>query len=145
MTEPVVIGTSPSIKFVKDANSKVICLNRYMSTGTGVRTFHDIMTQANYTPGVGKKFVMLKYFFNYKNSLNPGGSDIGIDMYFGTGTDTTVGGTQFLQEYSGSSTDNWQSNSDCYFELAAGDYLTGELNGANALFSGQIIGVEVDV
>lgn len=144
MADPVIIGTSDITKFIKDANSKVVCLNRYMSSGTGTRTFYDIMTQANYTPSAGKKFVMLKYFFNYKNSSNPAGSDMGIDLYFGTATDTTTGNTQFLQEYSGSSTDNWQSNSDCYFELAAGDYITGEPNGANAIFSGQIIGVETD-
>ena len=145
MTEPVVIGTSNSIKFVKDATSKVVCLNRYTSSAVGARTFYNVQTSANYTPPVGKKFVMLKYFFNYKDSLNPAGSDMGGDLYAGTGTDTTVGGTNFLTEYSGSSTDNWQSNSDIYYELAAGDYCTIQPNGASTVFSGQIIGVEVDV
>ena len=84
MAEPIIIGTSDISKWIKDTNTKVVCLNRYTSSAIGARTFHDVNTQANYTPSAGKKFVMLKYFFNYKNSANPGGSDIGIDLYFGT-------------------------------------------------------------
>lgn len=144
MVEPIIIGVPDVCKWTKDANSKVVCLNRYTSAGTGARTFHDVQTQANYTPPTDKKFVMLQYYFNYKDSANSGGSDTGGDFYFGTGTDTTTGNTQFFQEYSGSSTDGWQSNSQFYFELSAGDYITVDPNGSNCIFSGQILGVEVD-
>ena len=60
MTEPVLIGTSPSIKFVKDATSKAICLNIYTSSAIGAQSLHDTNNGTNsYIVPVGKKAVLL--------------------------------------------------------------------------------------
>lgn len=136
MADPVVIGYSQN-KFIKEANTKLITLRSSAGTAAPV-SFKNGGT--DYTPAVGKKFIILNFAGG-----SYGHATAGQETIFNVKLHTTpnaAGGTTYLEMPSG--TYQGHFNIDVYVEVTSGNYIN--LNNTSfGIAKGIITGVETDV
>jgi len=118
MADPVIIGFG-QVKFVKDANTKMIWL---VSTGTNQFQEQTGTSKSNYTVPVGKRFIAL-HFSSFANSAQQSGIFIDGSTLIWESFDQTRG-----------------VSFPCYWEIPAGSYFDQQYNGSEC----TILGVETD-
>jgi hypothetical protein len=138
MTEPVTIGIGAT-KWVKDASTKMITLNRALNSGTHDMTLDGVA----YTVPVGKKLIII--------NMTAGGyqqyfGGVGCNFYKST---TSAGTTTLLLTLCSSWGQHTYDTSaggygsvDTYIEVAAGNYIVASTIGTSG--SGTVTGVETD-
>lgn len=140
MTEPIILGLH-NCKWINDANTKMITLNRTTSSGAAAMKLDGV----DYQVPAGKKFVIL--------SVSCGGWQqyagvVGSTIYKGASAGAT---TTELVSVSSSwsnhtydiSAGNGGNNIQCYIEVEAGQYV----NASNLSTAGSAVvtGVETNV
>jgi hypothetical protein len=156
LTEPIIIGTA-GVKFVKDANTKMMTLNKPTTSGT-TESLHTSLG-VDYQVPVGKKFIILKIFTGggFNGSVTAAGSrdyEFIARLYTNTITDSTVGavltftqngGIEKYQQaalYTSMAATSSNVTADVYIEVAAGDFIIANIT---SNLSVNVSGIETDV
>tara|TARA_R110002020_G_scaffold223556_1_gene432711 strand:- start:113 stop:517 length:405 start_codon:yes stop_codon:yes gene_type:complete len=133
MADAIVIGTD--VKFVKDANTRMVCMATNVSVGAGILSYEENGT--DYQVPVGKKFIPIRI-----HAANSSTNNDPFEMYFGPSADTTTGATlwgKFRNNANGAPID---------FELGAPEIATGQYislrNGTAGNIYSTLVGVELD-
>lgn len=85
MADPIIVGTE--VKFVKDANTRQICITTNVSTGSSPLSLE--LNETDYVVPVGKKFIPIRMHAENSDMT----ANVAFEMWFNTVTDSTAGGT----------------------------------------------------
>jgi hypothetical protein len=134
MTDPIIIGSE--IKYVVDADTRIVCLTTNVSTGAGILSYEE--NQVKYQIPALKKFIPMRIFLENSETT----TNSSLELYFGPTVDTTTGATIFAKFRTSG------TGGGINFEMGGPDIATGQFvslrnNSAGNIYS-TMIGVETN-